>query len=123
MIGTATVPGQGQIALFLNQIQGFRTLPLPFAGVLRISTGSASGVSVVGLRGRYNERGDFLITTTTPVNESGTPTSTTTFFPHLVDGNGYTTQFILFSGMASQSTSGTLRFFKASGEATSVPAQ
>ena len=123
LIGTATVPGQGQIALFLNQIQGFRTLPLPFAGVLRISTGSASGVSVVGLRGRYNERGDFLITTTTPVNESGTPTSTTTFFPHLVDGNGYTTQFILFSGMASQSTSGTLRFFKASGEATSVPAQ
>ena len=46
-----------QVALFLNQVQGFESLVLSFQGVLRVSTGSSSGISVVALRGRYNERG------------------------------------------------------------------
>ena len=80
-------------------------------------------MSVVGLRGRYNERDDFLITTVPPVDESGTSTSAEFFFPHFADGDGYTTQFILFAGLAGQTTSGTMRFSNTSGEAISLPVQ
>jgi hypothetical protein len=37
--------------------------------------------------------------------------------PQLVDGGGYTTEFILFSGSAGQTFSGTLQFFTQSGAA------
>jgi len=41
-------------------------------------------------------------------------------FPQLVNGGGYTTQFILFSGTAGQSTSGILSFFKFTGATLSL---
>jgi hypothetical protein len=110
---TLTVAGNGQVARFLHEI--FQGLALPFKGVLRISGGQASGLSVVGLRGRINERGDFLITTTPPTNEAAQPASAESLFPHLANGGGYTTQFILFSGAAGQASNGNLRFFKQDG--------
>jgi hypothetical protein len=111
-----TVPGNGQAATFLDQ--QFPGLPLPFKGILRIS--SASVLSVVGLRGRYNERGDFLITTTPPNNEATAPVATEMLFPHLANGGGYTTQFILFSGSAGQAASGNLLFLKQDGTALNL---
>jgi hypothetical protein len=113
--GSYIVPANGQVALFLNQLPGFGALTAPFQGVLRISTGSVTGISVVGLRGRTNERGDFLITTTPPVDEAGPSVNGTLLFPHLADGGGYTTQFVLFSGLAGQTSSGTLRFYAQNG--------
>src|SRR5881628_3768196 len=65
---TLVLPPQGHAAMFLNQIPGFESMPSPLQGLLRISAGAAS-ISVIGLRGRYNERSDFLVTTVTPVNE------------------------------------------------------
>jgi len=69
------------------------------------------------LRARYNERQplpDFLITTTPPTDENGQRATGELLFPHLVNGgdaNGsYTTQFILFSGTAGQTSSGNLHF-------------
>jgi hypothetical protein len=109
-----TVPANGQTALFLNQAPGFAALPASFQGVLRISAGV--GISVVGLRGRYNERGDFLITTTPPVAEDDAATASEMVFPHIVEGAGYTTQFILFSGRPGQGSSGTLRFLSQTGQ-------
>ena len=123
LTGMATVPGQGQVALFLNQVEGFESLALPFEGVLRISTGSSSGLSVVGLRGRYNERGDFLIATTPPVDESAASTTAEFLFPQLADSGGYTTQFILFSGLPGQVSSGIVRFFNANGQALDLALQ
>jgi hypothetical protein len=113
---SVNLPPSGQTAQFLSQL--FPSLPSPFKGVVRISAGS--GISVVGLRARYNERQpspDFLITTTPPSNEAGVPASGELLFPHLVNGGGYTTQFILFSGTAGQSASGNLKFFKQDGSA------
>jgi hypothetical protein len=107
------LPGNGQVALFLDQV--FANLSFPFQGVLRISGGTPAGFSVVGLRTRTNERGDFLITTTPPTNENDSPSSTELLFPHLANGGGYTTQFILFSGAAGQSSSGDLRLLKQDG--------
>jgi hypothetical protein len=45
------------------------------------------------------------------------PASGDLLFPHLVNGGGYTTQFILFSGSAGQASSGNLHFFKQDGSA------
>jgi hypothetical protein len=120
LTGSATVPANGQTSMFLNQIQGFSALPNPFRGVLRLSTSSAGGISVVGIRGRYNERGDFLITTTQAVDESRPAPATELFFPHFADGGGYTTQFILFNGSADQASAGSLRFFTQSGQPLSL---
>jgi hypothetical protein len=110
---SATVPGNGQVAKFIHDF--FPTIAFPFKGTVRISGGGAGGLSVVGLRGRYNERGDFLITTTPPTNEAVAASAAESLFPHLVNGGGYTTQFILFSGTAGQASTGNLLFLKQDG--------
>ncbi|MGI8785711.1 MAG: hypothetical protein ACR2L2_18920 [Acidobacteriota bacterium] len=129
LTGTETIGGNGQTAKFLNQIQGFGSLASPFQGILRISTASAAGVAVIGLRGRTNERGDFLITTTPPADETAAASNAELDFPQFVDNGGYTTQFILFSSTASPTAAGifgrfrataplngTLRFFNQAGQ-------
>jgi hypothetical protein len=70
-------------------------LPKPFKGFVRISSVDNSDLAVVGLRGRTNERADFLVTTTPPVNENSTAASHT-IFPHFADGGGFTTEFVMY---------------------------
>jgi len=55
------------------------------------------------------------MTTTPPANEAAPALFTELLFPHLADGGGYTTQFILFSGTAGQSSSGSLILVQPSG--------
>src|SRR5262249_33563697 len=69
--GNLVIPAGGQVAKFVSQIAGLEQLG-SFQGVVRVS--SPQAVSVVGLRGRNNERNEFLIATTPPVDES-TPAS------------------------------------------------
>ena len=114
---TVALSGNGQTAKFVHELF---TLTFPFQGILRISGGGPAGLSVVGLRGRYNERGDFLVTTTPPADESRPGSSAELLFPHLVNGGGYTTQFILFSGTAGQASTGNLKFLKQDGSALSL---
>jgi hypothetical protein len=111
---TLSLPPYGQISQFLNEIQTFAGLPSSFQGTLRITSGSP--VAVTGLRGHTNERGDFLVTTTPPTDESATSTAIELFFPHFVEGGGYSMQFIFFG----RSTSGTLYFFNSSGDPISL---
>jgi hypothetical protein len=113
--GQITVPARGQVALFLDQLPGLATLPTEFQGGLRISTTSSGAISVVGLRGRYNERRDFLIATTPAVNESAASTEAETLFPYLAEGGGYATQFILSSPAVGRASSGWVRFYTPSG--------
>jgi len=114
---TLNLRESGQAAKFLGDI--FPSLGSSFRGVLRITT-TSSGLSVVGLRTRVNERGDFLITTTPPTVESNPASKREWLFPVLADGGGCTTQFILFSGTAGQSSSGTLRFVDQSGQSSTL---
>jgi len=116
--GTLSIPANGQVAEFVNQIPGFSAVPAPFHGVLR-ATSSAS-ISVIGLRGRYNQRSDFLITTIPPSNETEPPATMPLYFPHLAVGGGYTAEVILFSGQAGQSSSGTVSFFAQGGQPLDV---
>src|SRR5581483_10359393 len=106
-LGTASipVPGNGQTAKFVSDI--FPSVSLPLKGVLRVST-AGSSVAVAELRGRYNERGDFLMSTTPPTNENVAPPASAIVVPHIVNGGGFITQFILFSGAANQAASGEL---------------
>src|SRR5205823_13622784 len=93
--GSTTLNPNGHMALFLNQIPGMQSMPSSFRGVLHIS--SNTSISVIGLRTRYNERGDFLISTT-PAMADNTPASTDEFvFPQVVSGSGYATDFILMN--------------------------
>ena len=114
---TVAVPPNGQTATFLNQLAGFEALESPFQGILRLSTDSVFGIAIVGLRVRYNERGDLLATTTPPVEAQGATGGLV--FPHLVDGGGYTTQFILLS-TSDEATSGSLNFVSQNGSALNV---
>ena len=104
------------------------SLQNPFQGVLQISSANSSPftsmpISVIGLRGRYNERADFLLTTTAPVPTSVAISTADLFIPQLVDGGGYTTQLILFSGLRGLSSSGVVRLFTQSGEILNLTLQ
>jgi hypothetical protein len=88
--------------------------------VLRISTSSPAGLCVVGLRGRYNERGEFLITALPSVIEDVSLPRGELVLPQLVDGDGYSTQIVLFSVTADQTTAGVLSFFSQSGQPLNV---
>ena len=70
---------------------------------------------MIGLRGRYNERRDFLISTTPAANESIVSPTGDVFFPYLAEGGGYTTQFILSSPSGALPSSGWLRFYSETG--------
>jgi len=110
------LPASGQIVGFLDQLIP-SVAGQTVQGILRITT-TVSSISVVGLRARYNERqptADFLITTTPPTLETGAPSTAERLFPHLANGGGYTTQFILFSGTAGQTSGGTLSFVNSDG--------
>ena len=118
LTGNVTVPANGQIQMYLNQIRGFENLK-SFQGLLTISA-KESAVSVVGLRSRYNERGDYLVTTI-PVASAASYSfgNSTALFPVFADGNGYTTQFILFDTSTvttGPSSVGNLLFFTPAGQ-------
>ncbi len=110
------LPAFGHRGLFLADIFQGQQLPVPFRGILRITTGSISGISLVGLRTRYNELTDFLVTTTPATDELALAGSSELYFPQIADGGGYITQIILFSGTGGQESSGTLRFTSPNGQ-------
>src|SRR5204862_6978959 len=107
LIGTLSIPGNGQKSLFLNQIPGIQSLVTPFRGMLEVT--SFAPITIVGLRGRYNERNDLLITTTPPGDEAVPPPASGVYFPHFADAGGYSTQFVLYSAQSGQRPSGTLQ--------------
>ncbi len=106
------VPASGQQAIFLNDAFASDVLPSPLKGVLKVS--SLDTIAVVGLRSRMNERENALMTAMKATNEAGVTTTAELFF-QLVDGGGWTTQTILFSGHAGQVTTGIMRFFAMDG--------
>ena len=115
---TLPLPPSGQVASFIDEI--FDSLPANFSGVLRVT--STADVAVVGLRLRINDRDELKMTTTPPSDETGPPIMGDSFFPHIVDSAGWSTQFILFNGTAGQ-TSGTLSFFDTAGEPWDLPTE
>ncbi|TMB64175.1 MAG: hypothetical protein E6J54_28685 [Deltaproteobacteria bacterium] len=117
-----TLLPSGHIGKFLGQF--FPSLPNSFKGVLRVTSDpNGPPISVTGLRTRYNQRQpvpDFLYTTTPVSIEGDAPATGQLLLPTFVNGGGYTTQFILFSGSQGQSSTGNLRFYDLNGSALNV---
>jgi hypothetical protein len=111
--GSLPVPAGGQRAVFLQQIPGFEKIPDPFQGIVRVI--SSSSISVVGLKGQYNGRNEFLISAVPAANDADPTPAGNAFFPHIVDGEGYTTQLILF-GAGGLGSTGTLKLFSQRGD-------
>jgi len=118
LIGTLTIPGNGQRSLFLNQIPGIQTLLTPFRGMLQLT--SFAPITIVGLRARYNERNDLLITTTPAGDVGMPPPASGLYFPHFADAGGYSTQFVLFSAQPGQRPTGTLQLVPQAGGAVNL---
>lgn len=112
LTASVVVPASGHVSKFIHEL--FPGLALPFQGILRAS--SASAIAIVNLRMRYNERGDFLMTALPVSNEASPSTTAEVIFPQIADQGGYSTQFILFSGVAGQRTTGMVRFFGQDGQ-------
>jgi hypothetical protein len=107
-----TLPPNGQVAQFIREL--FPSLSGAFKGLIEVT--SSAPISVTGLRGRYNERGDFLITTTPATNVEASSFSPELEFPHIVSGGGYATEFIILgSGIT-----GKLQFNSQNGTAVST---
>jgi hypothetical protein len=109
-----TVPPKGQITLSLNDVPGFGSLAAPFEGVLRVVANSPQGITAVGFRSLNNERGNTLYTSTGPLSENA-GSAEALVFPHIAEGGGYTTQFIVIGGVSGQGNAGVLRFFNGDG--------
>jgi hypothetical protein len=105
---TLSIAANSQKAAFLNELFAQQSVPVSLQGMLEIKA-PAPGVSAAGLRGTYNERGDFLETTTPMLDETASINGPQ-YFPHFADGGGYTTQFIVYSAGSGQSVSGSLVF-------------
>lgn len=104
---TVSIPPNGQYSTFVHQLPGFDGLAA-YKGLLRVTALNA-GVTAVGLRALINERVELLETTTGPIIENaGSPERLV--FPHIAEGGGFTTQFIILTGLAGQSSTGVLRF-------------
>lgn len=102
----------GQIMGFTDQLfPGLATDTM--RALLRITT-DLPGISAVGLRGRVNDRlpaPDLLLSTVPPVWENGLPGSEDGFFPLLVNGQGFRTRMILYSGTSGQESRGNMQTF------------
>ena len=107
--GTLTIPGNGEVSSFIEQIPGFETIGRLSQGILRVSTSAANGIAAVGLRTCFNERHDFLIAAIPMVVDNAPSATTQRAFPYFVQGGGYATQFNLFGGGAALGPSGILR--------------
>jgi hypothetical protein len=115
---TLSVPARGQLGTFLREVPGWAELMNSFQGT--VSVVSNVPITILGLRTRYNERGDFLITALPPINELAA-SMTEAAIPHFADGGGYSTEFVLFSGTSLQAGPGVLRFALPSGQPVHIP--
>jgi hypothetical protein len=113
---SVVVPASGHVSKFVQELfPGLNpSADLPVQGILRVT--SASSIIMVSLRIRYNERSDLLLTTIPVANEGSPSTTAELVFPQIVDRGGFSTQFIFFSGVNAQSTTGTLAFFGQNGQ-------
>jgi hypothetical protein len=109
---SVSIPPNGQVSRFLDEIPVFANLPA-FQTTLTLT--SDVPVAVTGLRGRVNVRGEFLISTTMPVDASAAIGGSEVFYPHFAEGAGYGMQFVVFGG-----ASGTLYLVDKAGNPASL---
>jgi glucose/arabinose dehydrogenase len=118
--GVLTLAAHGQIHSSIQELPGIENLTRPFQGTLHVS--SSTPIAVVAIRARFNERGDFLISTTPP-SDPNTDAQDAAFIPQILDGGGYSTQIVIFGGTEEQPASGNIYFFDANGQPINPPVE
>jgi hypothetical protein len=114
--GVLRLPAHGQIHSSILELPGAQDLPQPFQGTLHIS--SAGPIAAVAIRARYNERGDFLLSTTPP-SSSDSSIPDEAFIPEFSTGRLQCPNRD-FGGTDEESSSGNIYFFDAEGH-RSIP--
>ena len=112
---TFTLAAQGHISNYVHRLAAFSSIPNPFQGVMLVHA-TGPGVVAFAMRQRISENGTTVGTTIGPLKENP-GSDTTVIFPHVLDGGGYGTRFILLSDPAGPGTSGTLSFANENGAA------
>ena len=110
---TISLASSGQRAAFLDEL--IPELPPDFEGTVMLD--STSPVYAITLRTLVNASGAFLMTTMPLIDPSQPASSQTTYFPQLVDGGNYTTEFLLLNGSAATAR---LQFFNTEGQPLAV---
>jgi len=97
--GPIPLPPGGYTAAFVSEFVS--DLPEGFKGVLDIR--STEPFAALALRSLVNERNEFLMTAF-PVADANEAAPSPLVFPHIADGGGYQTEFILLSPGGEAST-------------------
>jgi hypothetical protein len=106
-----SIPPNGAVTQFVDQL--LTQLPIPFRGVLRLS--STVPIMANVLHSRWNQRGDFLTSDTPPSNETIVPSGSETDLAYVVAGGGYSTQIVIFPGSSGSGVTGTLLLVNSNG--------
>jgi hypothetical protein len=112
--GTMTIPPGTQIAAFLHQ-SPFGG-PDSFKGSFTFD--SSVPIAVAAIRGRLNERNEWLMTAL-PVDDLSAPPASGIVFPQFAEGAGWKTEIVLVNRTARTAT-GTVAFRSPSGESSIV---
>jgi trimeric autotransporter adhesin len=108
-----TLAAYGHNSQFANQL--IAGLPDGFTGLLDIS--STKPFAALTMRSLYNENNDYLMTTF-PIADMNQTAPSPIVFPHIADGGGYLTQFILLSAGGASSTA--ISYFDSNGQPLAV---
>jgi hypothetical protein len=111
---TFNLVARGHISTYVHRLAGFAAIPNPFQGILLVHA-TGPGVVAFGMRERISESDNLVGTTTGPIKENAGG-GNKVIFPHILDGGGYATRFILLSEPSGSGTSGVLQFADEDGE-------
>src|SRR5262249_51853073 len=105
-----TIAARSKLCAFLTE-PPFNA-PSPFAGTFTFS--SSLPVGAIALRGRVNERSEFLMTTLRVKDLAEAPSSAAVVFPHYADGGGWLTQLVL-TNPGDSTITGSVQFLDPQG--------
>jgi hypothetical protein len=110
---TSTVRALSQTSAFLDELIG--GLPSGFKGSVLLE--AASPVYAISMRGTTNSRGGFLMSTLAMVDLNQMP-SGVHYFPHVVNGGLYKTEFLI---MNTGTSAPQLSLFSTDGKSMTIP--
>jgi trimeric autotransporter adhesin len=123
--GHRAIAAGAHFSCFIDQLKDIASdfdLPANFQtavqfGILDIS--SDQPLSVLALRGTYNQRRQFIVTTTPVADLTQSPSSSPMYFAQFADGGGYTTSLFLMNTSTANET-GVFEIKDDSGNALAV---
>src|SRR5262245_21556091 len=108
---TRTLAAKNHTSLFAHQL--FPGLSTSFTGLMEIRATPAC--DVVTLRQTDNTRGEQVLTTLPVADLTAPPAGSSMTFPHIANGEGFSTRLIFINTGASGAAAGTVTFYQSNG--------